>query len=160
MHKTKIDLSEGTRGKLIGLLNERLADVLDLKLQAKQAHWNVRGPNFISLHEVFDQVAESADEHADLIAERVGQLAGVAEGTVQVVVKKSNLAAYPLTISSGRDHVDALSNALAAFAKVARKAIDQSDELGDKDTADLFTQISRETDKNLWFVEAHLQAER
>lgn len=160
MHRTKIDLSEKTRAEVVRLLNDRLSDVLDLRLQAKQAHWNVRGPDFFQLHELFDKVAETADEHADLIAERVGQLAGVAEGTVQVVSKKSALPPYPLNVSAGRDHVEALSSALATFARSAREAIDEADRLGDKGTADLFTEVSRETDKNLWFVEAHLQAER
>jgi starvation-inducible DNA-binding protein len=160
MHGTKNDIPESTRGKLVGLLNDRLVDALDLKMQAKTAHWNVRGPDFFQLHELFDLVAGAADGHADLIAERAGQLGGVAEGTVQVVARRSSLPPYPLNIASGRDHLEALSNALAAFAKLARQAIDQSDELKDKGTADMFTEISRATDKNLWFVEAHLQAER
>lgn len=160
MHRTKIDLPEKTRVELVSLLNERLSDVLDLKLQAKQAHWNVRGPHFFTLHELFDKVAEDADEHADLIAERIGQLGGVAEGTSQVVVKKSTLPPYPLQIAAGRDHVEALSTALAAFARTVREGIDAADKAGDKGTADLFTEVSRETDKNLWFVEGHLQAER
>jgi starvation-inducible DNA-binding protein len=160
MHRTKNDIPENRRAEIVKLLNDRLADVLDLKSQAKTAHWNVRGPHFFMLHELFDKVAETADEHADLIAERAGQLGGIAEGTVQIVVKKSSLAPYPTNISSGREHVEALSGALATFAKLVRAGIDQADQLGDKDTADLFTEISRDTDKNLWFVEAHLQAER
>jgi starvation-inducible DNA-binding protein len=160
MHRTKIDIPEATRAKLVAILNDRLADVLDLGHQAKQAHWNVRGPDFFQLHELFDKIAEDAEDHADLMAERVGQLGGVAEGTVQAVAKRSSLPAYPLDIAAGRDHVEALSNSLAAFAKNVRQAIDQADELKDKGTADLFTEVSREADKNLWFVEAHLQAER
>jgi starvation-inducible DNA-binding protein len=160
MHRTKIDLPKERRAELIKLLNDRLADVLDLHLQAKQAHWNVRGPNFIALHELFDKVAEAAEEHADLIAERAAQLGGPSDGTAQVVVKKTSLPPYPVDIASGHDHVEALSAALAAFGKLARAAIDQSARLDDADTADLFTEVSRETDKNLWFVEAHLQAER
>jgi starvation-inducible DNA-binding protein len=160
MHPTKNDLPEAKRAELIRLLNDRLADGQDLFAQVKTAHWNVRGPNFFQLHELFDKIAEEVEEHTDLMAERAGQLGGVAEGTVQVAARKSTLPQYPLTISSGRDHVEALSSSLAAFAKAVRAAIDQADGLGDKDTADLFTEISRETDKSLWFVEAHLQAER
>ncbi len=160
MHCTRIDLPQEQRSELIRLLNDRLADALDLQMQAKQAHWNVKGPNFSALHELFDKVAEAAEEHVDLLAERAVQLGGVAEGTVQVVAKKSKLAAYPLNLVSGYDHVEALANALASFGKAVREAIDTATKLNDADTADLFTEISRATDKNLWFVEAHLQAER
>jgi len=160
MHRTKNDLPESKRAELVRLLNDRLADAQDLFAQVKTAHWNVRGPHFFQLHELFDQIAEDVEEHSDLIAERAGQLGGIAEGTVQVAAKKSTLPPYPLNISSGRDHVEALSTALATFGKAAREAIDHADKLGDKDTADLFTEVSRGTDKNLWFVEAHLQAER
>lgn len=160
MQRTRIDIPENKRAELVKLLNSLLADALDLKLQAKQAHWNVKGPNFIALHELFDKVAESADEHADEIAERITALGGLAEGTLDVISKRSTLSAYPLNIATGREHVEALASALAMFAKTVRTAIDRADELGDKDTADLFTVVSRETDKNLWFVDAHTQAER
>jgi len=160
MHRTKNDLPENKRAELVRLLNDRLADALDLHTQAKTAHWNVRGPDFFQLHELFDKVAETAEEHADLIAERAGQLGGIAESTVQVVAKKSTLPPYPLNVSNGRDHVDALSTALATFAKTVRAAIDQADKLGDQGTTDMFTENVGETDQNLWFVEAHLQAER
>jgi starvation-inducible DNA-binding protein len=160
MFKTKNDLPETARVKVIELLNARLADCKDLQTQTKQAHWNVKGPNFIGLHELFDKINEEIDEYVDEIAERAVQLGGVAEGTARVVAKRSTLPEYPLNIADGRAHVDALSSALAAFGKVARKAINESNDLGDLDTADLFTEVSRGIDKWLWFVEAHLQAER
>jgi starvation-inducible DNA-binding protein len=160
MFKTKNDLPETVRVKVIELLNARLADCKDLQTQTKQAHWNVKGPNFIGLHELFDKINEEIDEYVDEIAERAVQLGGVAEGTARVVAKRSTLPEYPLNIADGRAHVDALSSALAAFGKLARKAIDESNDLGDLDTADLFTEVSRGIDKWLWFVEAHLQAER
>jgi starvation-inducible DNA-binding protein len=159
MFKTKNDLSEAIRTKVIALLNTRLADAIDLQTQSKQAHWNVKGPNFIALHELFDKVNEDVEDYVDDLAERVVQLGGVAEGTARVVAKRSTLSEYPAAVD-GRSHVEALSSALAAFGKSARKAIVESNELGDLDTADLFTEISRGTDKWLWFVEAHLQAER
>jgi starvation-inducible DNA-binding protein len=158
--KTKNDLPEAVRVKVIELLNARLADCKDLQTQIKQAHWNVKGPHFIGLHELFDKINEEVDEYVDEIAERAVQLGGVAEGTARVVAKRSTLPEYPLNIADGRSHVEALSSALAAFGKTARKAIDETDGLGDKDTADLFTEVSRGIDKWLWFVEAHLQAER
>jgi len=158
LHNTKIDIKKGTREKVIEILNQRLADASDLKSQAKQAHWNVKGMNFIALHELFDQVATELDPHVDDIAERITTLGGVALGTIRVAAQNSSLSEYPLEISDGAAHVDALSNALADFGKKVRADIDATDELGDKDTADLFTGISRSIDKLLWFVEAHLQA--
>jgi starvation-inducible DNA-binding protein len=160
MYPTKNDLPEGTRSKIVELCNARLADAIDLQTQCKQAHWNVKGPSFIALHELFDKVNEDAEEYVDLIAERVVQLGGVAEGTARSVAKRSSLAEYGAKGAGGRDHVEALSSALAAFGKGARAAINQSNDAGDADTADIFTEISRGTDKWLWFVEAHLQAER
>ena len=158
MHNTKIDLSKDKREKLIEMLNTRLADAADLKSQAKQAHWNVKGMSFIALHELFDQVATNVEGYVDMIAERVTTLGGTAMGTVRVAAEKSTLAQYPLEITDGADHVDALSTALADFGKKVRKNIDDSDELGDMDTADIFTEISRGIDKDLWFVEAHIQS--
>jgi starvation-inducible DNA-binding protein len=158
LHHSKIDISKAKREKLVGILNQRLADAADLKSQAKQAHWNVKGSNFIALHELFDQVSTELDTHVDDIAERITTLGGVAMGTVRLAAKNSSLSEYPHEISDGTAHVDALSSALADFGKKVRKDIDTTDGLGDKDTADLFTGVSRSIDKLLWFVEAHNQA--
>jgi starvation-inducible DNA-binding protein len=160
MHKTQNDMAEKVRVQVTGLLQDRLADALDLVTHAKQAHWNVKGPDFIALHELFDKVYEHAGEYTDLLAERIMQLGGTAEGTLRAAAGRSKLPEYPLTISAGRDHVVALSKSLAVFGASVRQAIDRSDELNDKGTADIFTEISRAVDKDLWFVEAHLQAER
>jgi starvation-inducible DNA-binding protein len=158
LHKTQNNLSEQIRRKAIDLLNQHLADGLDLGLQGKQAHWNVKGPNFIGLHELFDKVAEELEEFTDDIAERAVELGGVAQGTVQVVSKNSRLAAYPMNAVSGKAHVAALSGALAKFGASARAAIDTAAGFGDADTADLFTGVSRGVDKLLWMVEAHTRA--
>ncbi len=158
MHNTKNDLPKETREKMIATLNSRLADASDLKSQAKQAHWNVKGMSFIALHELFDQVATQAEEYTDLIAERVTILGGTALGTVRVAASNSTLSEYPLEITDGADHVDALSSALADFGKKVRANIDEANDLGDMNTADLFTEVSRGIDKFLWFVEAHIQA--
>ena len=160
MFKTKNDIPEATRVKVVELLNARLAECIDLQTQTKQAHWNVKGPNFIALHELFDQINEAVEDYVDDIAERAVQLGGIAEGTARMVARRSSLAEYPAKAVDGRSHVEALSSALAAFGAAARKGIDQANELGDLDSADLFTEISRGIDKWLWFVEAHLQAER
>lgn len=158
MHNTKNDLAKDKREQVVEHLNARLADMIDLKTQAKQAHWNVKGIHFIGLHELFDQVATAAEAHTDLIAERITALGGTAMGTARVVAQKSTLSEYPLEIFDGTAHVDALSTAMADCGKKIRQNIDDADKLGDKDTADLFTEISRELDKLLWFVEAHIQS--
>jgi starvation-inducible DNA-binding protein len=158
LHSTQNDLREKIRRAMIDLLNRQLADVLDLGLQAKQAHWNVKGPHFIGLHELFDKVAEELEEFTDDIAERAVELGGAALGTIQIVAKHSRLDAYPLNIASGKEHVAALSGALAKFGASTRTAIDTASKAGDADTADLFTEVSRGVDKLLWFVEAHSQA--
>jgi starvation-inducible DNA-binding protein len=157
MYKTKIDLSEKTRRNVIVMLNERLSDAIDLQSQIKQAHWNVKGPHFIALHELFDKISDAMLEQIDEIAERVTSLGGTAEGTVAVAARRSKLKNYPLSITAGRDHLLYLSTQLSVYGKSIRGAIDATAELGDADSADLFTQLSRQTDKYLWFLEAHLQ---
>jgi starvation-inducible DNA-binding protein len=154
---TQNDLEEHVRLAAIELLTQQLADALDLALQAKQAHWNVKGPNFIALHELFDEAAKELFEHADDLAERAVVLGGAALGTARVAGAGSGLKEYPLEIRSGREHVTALSGALASFGASARAGIEAANTLGDADTADLFTEISRGVDKLLWKVEAHAQ---
>lgn len=155
MHQTKNLLSENIRTRSIPILNKHLAAAIDLHAQVKQAHWNVRGYNFIALHELFDTIAGEVEDWSDLIAERAAQLGGNAEGTVQVAASSTYLHPYPLKVSSGPAHVEALSNALASFGEQIRKAIDETAGFGDADTADIFTEISRGADKYLWFVESH-----
>src|SRR5215218_7350551 len=120
MHKTKIDITEDVRGRIVEILNDRHADAIDLKSQAKQAHWNVKGMNFIALHELFDKVSTEVEDHIDTIAERVTTLGGTAAGTVRIAAERSSLSEYPLEITDGHAHVDALSNALSDFGKKIR----------------------------------------
>ena len=157
MHKTRNDLPKATRVKMIELLNARLADAIDMYSQAKQAHWNVKGMQFIQLHELFDKVADAVEDGIDEIAERAIELGGVVDGTVQGVAKRTTLAPYPVDLRSGKDHVDRLARGLAAYGKNLRAAIAASADAGDADTSDLFTELSRDADKQLWLVEAHLQ---
>ena len=156
MYRTKNDLPAPTRADVIVLLNARLADSVGLMHQAKQAHWNVKGPSFIALHTLFDAVVDAAEDSMDLLAERVVQLGGTAEGTIQVATARTGLKEYPLTLAEERGHVEALSSALAAYGASIRLAIEQTDTRGDTDTADICTEISRGVDQYLWFVEAHL----
>ncbi len=158
MYETENDISQKRRLELNALMNQRLADAVDLQLQMKQAHWNVKGPHFIGLHELFDQIDKAVEAYVDLIAERIVQLGGIAEGTVRVAAARSRLEEYPLIIAEGTAHVEAVSKALSTFGHEARNTINQADELGDADTADIFTEVSRGIDKWLWFVEAHTQA--
>ena len=160
MYPTKNDLPETVRGNVIDVLNARLADAIDLQTQCKQAHWNVKGPTFIALHKLFDEVNDDVEEYVDLIAERAVQLGGVAEGTARSIVKRTTLAEYGARGSDARDHVQALATALSTFGKAVRAAIARTGELGDADTADVFTEISRGADKWLWMVEAHVPTER
>jgi starvation-inducible DNA-binding protein len=158
MYETENDISLKRRTELNALMNLRLASAVDLQMQMKQAHWNVKGPSFIGLHELFDKVAEAIEDYVDQIAERIVQLGGIAEGTVRVAAARSRLAEYPLQIADGLAHVEGVARALSTFGKEARLTIDEVNALDDADTADLFTEVSRGIDKWLWFVEAHSQA--
>ncbi|HWR13974.1 MAG TPA: DNA starvation/stationary phase protection protein Dps [Terriglobales bacterium] len=154
--KSSIEIPQ--RSRIIEILNARLADSTDLKTQTKFAHWNVKGPQFFQLHELFDQVAPHFDDYADLLAERAVQLGGVANGTLRQAAAASSISEYDFEAITGTEHVRALVKNIARFAALVREAIDQTDGLGDKDTADIFTEISRQVDKDLWFLEAHVQA--
>jgi starvation-inducible DNA-binding protein len=152
------DVPKATRLKVNALLNQRLADAIDLQQQMKQAHWNVKGPNFIGLHKLFDEVYVAVVEYVDNLAERVAQLGGTAEGTVRLSAGRTSLPEFPVGIADGVAYVDAVSLALSTFGREVRQSIAAADELKDADTADLFTEISRGIDKWLWFIEAHHQA--
>lgn len=156
-HKTSIDLDAETRGQVVALLNQQLADTFDLYSQTKQAHWNVKGLQFFQLHELFDKLAAELLDHVDTIAERLTTLGGTALGTARMAAAKSRLPEYSAETTGGRDSVEALVVRYAELAATTRAAIDRADEMGDVDTADLFTGVSRGLDKSLWFLEAHLQ---
>jgi starvation-inducible DNA-binding protein len=155
LHPTRNDLPADARAEMVEALNARLADAIDLMLQAKQAHWNVRGPNFKGLHGLFDEVSEAAEGWADLLAERAVQLGGTALGTARAAASRSTLGEYPAGARSGEEHVSAMTGALAHFCKKARASIEDATDALDAGTADLFTGVSREADKLLWMVEAH-----
>jgi starvation-inducible DNA-binding protein len=157
-YATGIDVPAKARVTLVALLNQRLADMVDLFNQTKFAHWNVKGAAFIALHELFDAVAERVEDHCDLLAERAVALGGSAEGTTRQAAARSALAEYDLSAVDGPQHVRALARQTAALAATIRQAIQTSADAGDPTTADLFTEISRALDKDLWFLEAHLQA--
>jgi starvation-inducible DNA-binding protein len=156
---TRNDIPEDAREKIVGLLNQRLADAITLQTHCKQAHWNVHGTTFIALHKLFDDVNEAVEEYVDLLAERVVQLGGIAEGTVTVVAQRNTLTEYPLGLVGCEEHVSALSDALASFGKSARTGIDEMDELDDAVSVDILTEIARGIDKWRWFVEANEESD-
>jgi starvation-inducible DNA-binding protein len=157
LYPTGNDLKSNSKKVSIEILNARLADGIDLALLTKQAHWNIKGPQFIALHEMIDGFRTEVDTHVDTMAERVVQLGGTALGTTQAVGKASTLEAYPTDIYKSEDHLNALTQRYAKAANLVRAAIDETGDAGDADTADIFTAYSRALDKALWFLEAHLQ---
>jgi starvation-inducible DNA-binding protein len=157
MYRTANTLPEQIRSRSVALLNRHLAAAIDLHAQVKQAHWNVRGPTFIAIHELFDKVADAVEEYSDKIAERAGTLGGTAEGTVQTATERSFLEPYQLGVADAEAHIAAVTAALASFGESVRNAIGESDEFGDLDTADVFTEVSRGIDQQLWLVESHRQ---
>ena len=160
-YATRIDISEAKRHKLIGLLNQTLADTSDLYSQTKQAHWNVKGKDFYQLHLLYDELAERLEEPADLVAERVSLLGGYARGTVRMAAADSRISPFP-----GADEGDApedpsfmsaLADRWAEYAKHIRTDNGKADEIGDPGTTDLYDQITHIADRGLWFIEAHMQ---
>lgn len=151
---TRNSLDSNARSAAISLLNARVADTIDLALAAKQAHWNIRGPSFIGVHEMLDKLRATLDQHVDTMAERVSALGGIARGTTQDAAE-STLPPYPTDIRAIPDHLCALAERIAALGGAVRENIDDADDAGDADTADIFTAVSRDLDKWLWFIEAH-----
>ncbi|MGZ3497287.1 MAG: DNA starvation/stationary phase protection protein Dps [Vulcanimicrobiaceae bacterium] len=156
-HRTRVNLPEQTRDQVIQLLNASLATALDLRTQVKQAHWNVAGPQFYSLHLFFDKIADDVEEAVDLLAERAVQLGGTALGTARIAAERSILGEYPHDAGDGKEHVEALAERIGIFANHVREAIRTTSGLSDDSTADVYTEISRAADKNLWMLEAHLR---
>lgn len=157
LYPTRIDIPADVRVQVVELLNQTLAASTDLKTQVKQAHWNVKGMDFYQLHELFDEIATEVEDYTDKLAERITALAGYAVGTSRAAAQFSILPEYPFDINSSEDHVAALADRLAIYAKHLRQAIDKTGELGDADTNDLYVEVSRVVDMRLWFLEAHLQ---
>jgi starvation-inducible DNA-binding protein len=158
MHTTRNDLSAATRTKVSDLCNARLADLIDLQTQVKQAHWNVKGPGFIAIHELFDDISENLLEHIDTIAERAAQLGAQVKGTARIAAGASTLPEYPVNAVDQTEHLQAVAERLSRAGRAIRTAIETAGEAGDADAADIFTQVSRDIDKYLWFVEAHIPA--
>lgn len=155
LHKSRNDLDSNTKASVCALLNARLVDAIDLALATKQAHWNLRGRQFIAVHEMLDCFRTEIDGHVDTLAERVVQLGGTALGTAEAVVEDSKLQTYPSDLVLIEDHIFALTERYGHLANSTRAAIGSANEFGDDNTADIFTAFSRSLDKALWFLEAH-----
>jgi starvation-inducible DNA-binding protein len=155
--QTRIDIAPDVRQKLVELLNHRLADTLDLYTQTKQAHWNVKGNDFFQLHELFDQLATDVFPFVDKIAERATALGGYAMGTARMAGANSKLPEYPREAIEGRQHLEALIERWSRYTAENRRSLDAASNEDDQATADLFTEIARVVDKDLWFLEAHVQ---
>lgn len=157
MHSTRISLPEKDRIEISGLLNITLASVLDLYAQIKHAHWNVKGTNFISLHLLFDKIAEEVENQADVIAERIMALGGSAFGTIQEIISNSKLRVYPIDIFQGADHIEHLTHNFAILGELSAENIDQTAKLDDMVTNEIYVDLTRMLDKNSWFLEAYAQ---
>ena len=157
LHKTKVSIPEKNRIELIALLNKTLAGTSDLAVQLKQAHWNIKGMEFISLHKLFDELAEKVVEHVDVVAERATSLGGTALGTIQEAVANTCLQPYPIDIFTAKEHLEHLTHNFAILGELSRNNIKEAEGLGDSATGDLYIDLVRELDKGLWFLEAHLQ---
>ena len=157
LHTTKNSLPKKERVELIAILNSSLASTADLAMQLKQAHWNVKGPNFIAIHKLLDDIAEEVVEQVDIIAERVTSLGGTALGTLEQTVENTALRKYPIDIFEAKDHIAHLTHNMAILGELTRKHIDETDELNDMASNDIFIDLVRMLDKNLWFLEAHVQ---
>jgi starvation-inducible DNA-binding protein len=158
MYETRVALSPEVKQKVVEVMQERLAEALDMYSQAKFAHWNVKGVNFYQLHLVFDSVAETIFPQIDEIAERLTQLGGVANGTVRQAAAASKIPEYNVELIKGMDHVYALANALGHYCAELREASDKIDEIGDEPTSDFFKQLVVEAEEQLYFLESHLEA--
>lgn len=157
MHTTRISLPEREREEVVALLNKTLASASDLFLQLKHAHWNLKGPEFIALHLMFDDLAEKVEEHVDIIAERITSLGGTALGTSQAIVENTQLRTYPTDIFSAKDHIEHLAHNFAILGEYSRDNIKKAEGFGDIATGDLYIAFTRLLDKSLWFIEAHVQ---
>ncbi|MFX0545098.1 DNA starvation/stationary phase protection protein Dps [Roseovarius sp. S1116L3] len=148
-------LSDNAREASINHLNVALATGIQLQLAIKQAHWNIKGPSFIGIHELLDDVYDRMGEHVDTIAERCVILGGTADGTLEGVEKNGKLEPYPRDAVHQDVHIDELKKRMVQFTTLVHESLKEVGESGDEETADLFTGVSRGVSKDAWFIGAH-----
>lgn len=158
LHDSKNPLKANLRKSMVELLQKHLATAVDLSYQCKQAHWNVKGMNFIAVHKLFDQLHEETETYVDKIAERLTAMGGQAQGTVQASAKNTLLEPYPLDLVESENHLRRLSDSFALWSAAVEKGIEESEEAGDPLTADLLTEVGRGVDISIYFLESHFQA--
>lgn len=148
------DLNDNAKKTSVEVLGGVLADSIDLYNMTRHAHWNVKGPQFLSLHELFEQFYTQLATDIDDVAERLVTLGGTAMGVSQAIPGTTRLPPYPAEIRQGQEHLVQLLQRYGRVAKALREGIDATDEAGDADTADLLTGLSRNIDKAVWMMEA------
>lgn len=147
-------LDAGRRGEIIADLNASLAHLIDIHVSAKQAHWNVHGPNFAGLHALFDTIAEEGRQYADLVAERVLALRGTAHGTISDVAGMKEIETFPTDEQAWEKLTGLMHERLMKTSERMRQSAGtMDDELG---TQDIYVEIIRGLDKWSWMLEAHL----
>ena len=140
---------------LVTMLNQLLAELIDYHLQVKQAHWHIRGPNFIALHEFLDKVAEQVSQTADEIAERIVQLGELAKGTLQHVQQATALPPYPVDLHDSQQHIVLLGQAITAIMQRMAQVIEHAEQVPDVVTVDILTTIVGQFAKLRWLISAH-----
>lgn len=154
--QSHVALADNIKQELVASLNVALATSIDLGYQVKQAHWNIKGPQFVARHELFDKLAQRVRGASDQLAERAATLGGYAEGTVRLTSKASKLPEYDLKASDGRAHIKALVDRYAVYTKTLRGFLEEAVEKGDPITADLYTEVARTAELDMWFLESHI----
>lgn len=158
LHPTKHPLNANLRGSMVELLQKHLGTAIDITYQTKQAHWNVKGMNFIAVHKLFDELHETTEDFVDNIAERLTALGGQAHGTVQASTENTVLDPYPLDLVKSEDHLKRLADSYAKWSGELIKGIEEASEAGDDLTEDLLTEVGRGIDEALYFLESHFQS--
>lgn len=146
-------LSDEQAKTVAAALQQALVDFIALGLQGKQAHWNIHGPKFLSVHEKLDEIVDFARTASDEIAERMDQIGVAPDGRIRTVAETSRLEAYPPGFVPVERGVSLIADRLHAVAKTAREAIEK---VGDADplTQDMLTGFAEQLEKQLWMFQA------
>ena len=156
LHTARIDIPPEIRAYLITLLNSTLSCSVDLRSHIKQAMWTVKGADVLQLQALFATMATELEAYADLVAERIAVLGGVARGTARTAATQSTLLEYPSDLIEGSAHVLALAERFASYSTALRTSMKHATDVEDVGSAALYTDITRGVEKRLGLLEAHL----